>query len=188
MSLIGFVFTWYSVLILPKPRRLLSTHTTVKLFTLSLPHVNTAHGNQRLAGVHFEAKQNKTNIKKKKKKKLITFSFFFFLAIIPLANNGSFVLYKEECEHKCDGNIFFLSWIKNFTLDCTRYYDKLFTYSDINFFLKAATDTMYFIFSNNTQTILAVGLGTCQEGKNKKDFYAENCIRLPAISKRRLQW
>lgn len=49
-------------------------------------------------------------------------------------------------------------------MDCTRYYDKLFTYSDINFF-KAATDTMYFTFSNNTQTILAMGLGTCQ-GKN----------------------
>lgn len=63
---------------------------------------------------------------------------------------------------------FFLSWIKNFTLDCTRYYDKLFTYSDINFFLKAATDTMYFIFSNNTQTILAIGLGTCQEKQTKK--------------------
>lgn len=60
---------------------------------------------------------------------------------------------------------FFLSWIKNFTLDCTSYYDKLFTYSDINFFFfKAATDTMYFIFSNNTQTIIAMGLGTCQGG------------------------
>lgn len=84
---------------------MLSTHTTVKLFTLSLPHVNTAHGNQRLAGVHFEAKQNKkkTNIIK------ISNIFFSFLAIIPLANNGSFVLYKEECEHKCDGNIFKLN-------------------------------------------------------------------------------
>lgn len=49
---------------------------------------------------------------------------------------------------------------------------------------------MYFIFSNNTQTILAMGLGTCQETnkQTKKDFYAENCIRLPAISKQRLQW
>lgn len=27
---------------------------------------------------------------------------------------------------------------------------------------------MYFIFSNNTQTILAMGLGTCQEKKNKR--------------------
>ena len=27
---------------------------------------------------------------------------------------------------------------------------------------------MYFIFSNNTQTILAMGLGTCQEGKKKR--------------------
>lgn len=27
---------------------------------------------------------------------------------------------------------------------------------------------MYFIFSNNTQTILAMGLGTCQEKKNLK--------------------
>lgn len=26
---------------------------------------------------------------------------------------------------------------------------------------------MYFIFSNNTQTILAIGLGTCQEKKKK---------------------
>lgn len=69
-----FVFTWYSVLILPKPRRLLSTHTTVKLFTLSLPHVNTAHENQRFACVHFEAKQNQTNIKK------LTFSFFFLFS------------------------------------------------------------------------------------------------------------
>lgn len=46
---------------------------------------------------------------------------------------------------------------------------------------------MYFIFSNNTQTILAIGLGTCQE-KKKKDFYAENCIRLPAIFKKWLKW
>lgn len=42
---------------------------------------------------------------------------------------------------------------------------------------------MYFIFSNNTQRILAMGLGTCQEKKKKKkDLYAENCVRLPAIS------
>lgn len=27
---------------------------------------------------------------------------------------------------------------------------------------------MYFIFSNNTQTILAMGLGTCQEKKKKR--------------------
>lgn len=27
---------------------------------------------------------------------------------------------------------------------------------------------MYFIFSNNTQTILAMGLGTCQEQRKKK--------------------
>lgn len=47
---------------------------------------------------------------------------------------------------------------------------------------------MYFIFSNNTQTILAMGLGTCQgKKKNEKDFYAENCIRLPTISKQWLQ-
>lgn len=77
-----------------------------------------------------QAKQNKHN--------KISNSFFFFFFFSnkpsnkPLANNWPFVLYKEECEHKCDGNI--LSWIKNFTLDCTRYYDKLFTYSDINFF------------------------------------------------------
>lgn len=65
VSLIGLFSLDNSVLILPKPRRLLSTHTTVKLFTLSLPHVNTAHENQRFACVHFEAKQNQTNIKKK---------------------------------------------------------------------------------------------------------------------------
>lgn len=28
---------------------------------------------------------------------------------------------------------------------------------------------MYFIFSNNTQTILAMGLGTCQEKTNKRE-------------------
>lgn len=39
---------------------------------------------------------------------------------------------------------------------------------------------MYFIFSNNTQTIIAMGLGTCQ---GEKDYFAENCIRLPAIEK-----
>lgn len=55
---------------------------------------------KRFACVHFEAKQNQTNLKKK-----VTLSFFFFIAIIALANNGSSVLYKEECEHKCDGNI-----------------------------------------------------------------------------------
>lgn len=109
-----------------------------------------------------QAKKTKTQNRYFLKK----FSFFFYQALVALANNWSFVLYKEECEHKCDGNIFFLSWIKNFTLDCTSYYDKLFTYSDINFFFfKAATDTMYFIFSNNTQTIIAMGLGTCQGGE-----------------------
>lgn len=30
---------------------------------------------------------------------------------------------------------------------------------------------MHFSFSNNTQTTLGVGLGTCQDGE-KKDFYA----------------
>lgn len=43
---------------------------------------------------------------------------------------------------------------------------------------------MYFIFSNNTQTIIAMGLGTCQGAEGGgEDFFAENCIRLPAISK-----
>lgn len=41
---------------------------------------------------------------------------------------------------------------------------------------------MYFIFSNNTQTILAMGLGTCQKKNKQERFYAENGIRLPAIS------
>lgn len=52
---------------------------------------------KRFACVHFEAKQNQTNLKKKKKKSNIV--IFFFIAIIALANNGSSVLYKEECEH-----------------------------------------------------------------------------------------
>ena len=52
------------------------------------------------------------------------------------------------------------------------------------FFFKAATDTMYFIYSNNTQTILDMGLGTCQD----KGFYAQNCTRLPAISNERPQY
>lgn len=69
-------------------------------------------------------------------------------------------------------------------MDCTRYYDKVFTYSDINFF-KAATDTMYFIFSNNTQTILARGLGTCQEGnkKNKISFLRRKLYQAASIFK-----
>lgn len=34
---------------------------------------------------------------------------------------------------------------------------------------------MYFMFSNNTQRILAMGLGTCQEKKKReKILYAEN--------------
>lgn len=58
----------------------------------------------------------------------------------------------------------FLSSIKNFTLDCTRYYDKLFTYSELKhfFFLKAA-NRHYFDFSKNTQPIPAKDLGTCQK-------------------------
>lgn len=95
----------------------------LKVYLTSILHMKT----KRFACVHFEAKQNQTNLKKKQH-----YHFFFFIAIIALANNGSSALYKEECEHKCDGNI--LSWIKNFTLNCTSYYDKLFTYSDINFF------------------------------------------------------
>lgn len=56
---------------------------------------------KRFACVHFEAKQNQTNFLKKSNIVI----FFLFIAIIALANNGSSVLYKEECEHKCDGNI-----------------------------------------------------------------------------------
>ena len=41
---------------------------------------------------------------------------------------------------------------------------------------------MYFIFSNNTQTILAMGLGTCQENKqtnkqtNKKKISTQKIV------------
>lgn len=45
---------------------------------------------------------------------------------------------------------------------------------------------MYFMFSTNTQRILAMGLGTCQEKKKKKQkkkrFVRRKCVRLPAIS------
>lgn len=35
---------------------------------------------------------------------------------------------------------------------------------------------MYFIFSNNTQRILAMGLGTCQEKKKKKKILSQKIV------------
>lgn len=113
-------------------------------------------------------------LKPSKIKYFSTFSFFI-LTIISSASSCPFVLYEEESEHKCDGNLF-LSSIKNFTLDCTRYYDKLFTFSELKLFFKAATDTISCSLVTPL-TIPAMGLGTCQEN------YAENCISLPALSK-----
>lgn len=60
----------------------------------------------------------------------------------------------------------FLSSIKNFTLDCTRYYDKVFTFSNLKFISKQQQTQFS---SNNAQTIPAMGLGTSQE----IDFYAK---------------
>lgn len=54
----------------------------------------------------YTLKLSKTKQKHKKVNLFLIF-FFLFLAMIPLANNWPFVLCKEECEHKRDGNIFF---------------------------------------------------------------------------------
>lgn len=42
---------------------------------------------------------------------------------------------------------------------------------------------MYFILSNNTQTILAMGLGTCQEKKNKQIFLRRKLYQTASIFK-----
>lgn len=47
---------------------------------------------------------------------------------------------------------------------------------------------MYFMFSNNTQRILAMGLGTCQENKKKrKDFVRRKCCQTASNFKLQLQ-
>lgn len=78
----------------------------------------------------YTLKQSKTN------KNLSKIFLFFPPAIIHPCKYLTFLFSVKKNVNTNVMASLFLSWIKNFTLDCTRYYDKLFTLSDINFFLK----------------------------------------------------
>jgi len=81
----------------------------------------------------------------KPSKNIFSTFFHFFLTIISLAN--SFLLYCKKKNVNTNVMATFLSSIKNFTLDCTRYYDKTIYIFRLKtfFFPKAATDTILYL-------------------------------------------